>query len=231
MAAATDRSKTSWDPIWESVFANQAWGRYPAESLIRFIARNYYARKRDSVRILEIGCGAGANVWYMAREGFDVYGIDGSRTAINYAQERMRREGVAADLRVGDIVSLPYDSEMFDAVIDVECLYSNSEKNAQKIMTEVSRVLRKDGMLYSRTFADDMYLGKSHTRLGGLEYDNISDGPLAGKGLVRLADKDSLQKIYGGIFNIVSTDKMTHTIDNGSVRVCEWVIVCRRKDR
>lgn len=33
----------AWDPVWESIFTNQAWGRYPGEDLIRFVAKNFYA--------------------------------------------------------------------------------------------------------------------------------------------------------------------------------------------
>jgi len=33
----------AWDPIWERVFSSQAWGKYPGEDLIRFVARNFYA--------------------------------------------------------------------------------------------------------------------------------------------------------------------------------------------
>lgn len=59
------------DNIWNSVFKNQEWGKYPSEDLIRFIARNFYSIKnRLDVKVLEIGCGPGANIWFLAREGF-----------------------------------------------------------------------------------------------------------------------------------------------------------------
>src|ERR1700722_13214770 len=75
--------KQSWDPVWEQIFANQSWGKYPPEELIRFVARNYYrAANRGDIKILEVGCGAGACIWYMAREGFCATGIDGSPSAI-----------------------------------------------------------------------------------------------------------------------------------------------------
>ena len=62
---------------WEEIFKTQGWGKYPPEELIRFIARKYsHEPNRKSIKILEIGCGPGANIWYLAREGFTVYGID-----------------------------------------------------------------------------------------------------------------------------------------------------------
>lgn len=220
----------SWDITWETVFREKEMGKYPAESLIRFIARNFYGKDRKAVKILEIGCGGGANVWYMAKEGFDVYGIDGSETAVKRAFSRVKDEGLSADLKTGDAEKLPYKDGYFDAVIDVECLYSNPGKGAEKIIAEVKRVLKKGGLFYSRTFADGMYTGSSREELGKLEYRGISDGPLAGKGFVRLIDRKGIDKLYGGAFDVVSVDKLEYTDSNGKIKVSEWIIISRNGD-
>ena len=56
---------------WENIFLQKEWGKYPSIALVRFIASNYYdAQDRNEIKILEIGCGTGANLWYLAREGF-----------------------------------------------------------------------------------------------------------------------------------------------------------------
>src|ERR1700680_3615300 len=102
-----DSNKPSWDPSWEKVFRSRDWGKYPPEELVRFVALNYYsAPDRKLIRLLEIGCGTGANVWFMAREGFDVCGIDGSVTAIEKARQRLTGERVQAQLEVGDVAAL-----------------------------------------------------------------------------------------------------------------------------
>ena len=83
----------SWDPVWETVFTTQAWGKYPGEDLIRFVARNFYkAPNRINVELLEVGFGTGANLWFIAREGFTVHGVEGSPSALNMAIERLNRE-------------------------------------------------------------------------------------------------------------------------------------------
>ena len=97
----------SWDPTWEQMFRTRDWGRYPPEELIRFVARHFFSvSDRRQVRVLEIGCGTGANIWFLAREGFDAYGIDGSKTAMVKAEQRLQEEGLKAHLQVGDIISL-----------------------------------------------------------------------------------------------------------------------------
>jgi SAM-dependent methyltransferase len=221
----------SWDPVWESIFQNEEWGKYPPIELVRFIARNFYEKKRGVVRMLEVGCGPGASIWYLAREGFDVYGIDGSKTAIQKAKARIDGEGLKADLRTGDIISLPYESDCFDLVIDLECLYANSGDNTDCILQQIKRVLKDGGLFFSLTFTDKMYIGKFSKKLGRLEYSEISDGPLAGKGFVRLMDRHSIEKLYGKHFDIISVDRVERTDRNGSVEICEWVIVCQKSVR
>ncbi|UCD54986.1 MAG: class I SAM-dependent methyltransferase [Candidatus Omnitrophota bacterium] len=224
----------TWDDIWEKVFQENEWGRYPDEGLIRFIARNFFQRTdRGNINILEVGCGPGPNIWYLSREGFDAYGIDGSTSAIEKAKGRLGEEGLKAYLRIGDIISLPYKDNFFDAVIDIECLYSNSREDTKTILGEIKRVLKKDGLFYSRTLTDEMYLGKTQTKVGHLEYKNISDGPIAGKGFARLMDKVEISNLYGSFFDIISVDKLEYTKNNGSMKINEWIIVCQnsRKNR
>jgi len=218
----------AWDNIWEEVFKKQEWGKYPGESLIRFVARRFYKKDRKNTKILEIGCGPGANIWYMSREGFDVYGMDASETAINRAKTRLEGEGLKAHLQVGDVIRLPYEQAFFDAVIDVECLCANNITDAEMILKEIKRILKNDGLFYSRTFTEDMYVGKTNTELGQLEYNDVSDGPLSGKGFVRLINMEGIGNLYGKYFNIKSVDKLEYTSNNGNVRISEWVIICQK---
>ena len=53
---------TSIDPVWEEIFSTREWGQYPSENIIRFVARNYYKKERDNIKILDFGCGGGAHV-------------------------------------------------------------------------------------------------------------------------------------------------------------------------
>lgn len=219
----------SWDEVWEKIFQEREWGRYPSEHLIRFVARNFYGGDRRNTRILEIGCGTGPNIWYLARERFDAYGIDGSETAIRRAKEMLVADGLNADLRVGDIVNLPYDNNLFDAVIDNACIYSNNLQDSETIMKEVCRTIKKQGVFFSRTFADDTYIGRTSKKVGHLEYTDISDGPFVGAGFVRLIDKEGIVDLYGKFFNILSINKIGHTVSNGEIFISEWIIIGRKK--
>src|SRR5262245_53509995 len=116
-----DQSSRTFDPIWEDAIYGQGQkiSRYPFDIVVTFVYRNYPRHKpRHDVRILEVGCGSGNNLWFAAREGFQVAGIDGSSSAIAYAQKRFAEEGLTGDLRVGDFTQLPFESDSFDLAID-----------------------------------------------------------------------------------------------------------------
>ena len=222
-------SKTnSWDPVWEKVFSENPWGKYPGESLIRFVARNFYNSHRPDVKLLEVGCGPGANIWSMAKERFSAYGIDGSVTAIDQAKKRLSDENLSAELSVGDIIYLPYPDDFFEAVIDSECIYANNLQNSHKILDEVKRVLKPGGLFYSRSLSDKVYLGRESTKVGEKEFTNISDGPLAGRGFARLMDINEIETIYGSKFEIISIDELEITQNNREQRIREFIIICRK---
>lgn len=135
-----------WNKGWDKIFEENEWGKYPPLELVRFIARTHYqAPDRKAVKILEIGCGPGANLLYLAKEGFSAYGIDGSKVALGRAEQRLLQEGLNVALQQGDVMALPYDDASFDSVIDIECLYANSLADTKKIISEIHRVLRPGG--------------------------------------------------------------------------------------
>jgi ubiquinone/menaquinone biosynthesis C-methylase UbiE len=214
----------SWDPIWNEVFLNQEWGKYPSENLIQFIARNFYNTIRKDIKILEVGCGTGANLWYLSREGFQAFGVDGSQEAVSQAYQRLKNENLIAKIEVADIINLPFKDNYFDAVIDVECLYCNTLDNSFKILKEIKRVLKPFGKLYSRTFTDKMFIGQLKEN-NLLEYSKIDEGPLNGKGFVRLTSKETIKNFYGKNFLIESLDILEYTSHNEKHKISEWVII------
>ncbi len=75
--------------------------KYPSEELCRFIGRNYSSislSKRSRVKILKVSFGAGADMWMLAREGLDIYGVDLSPTSVKLAQKMLASYHVNANM-------------------------------------------------------------------------------------------------------------------------------------
>jgi SAM-dependent methyltransferase len=126
--------------------------RYPNEELLRFLGRHYFSiprSQRSAIRVLELGCGAGANLWTVAREGFDAHGIDLSSEAINLCRQMLESWGVSATLSAGSMTACPYAVGHFDVLLDVFSSYCLDESGFGKVLDEVSRLLRPGGRFFS----------------------------------------------------------------------------------
>ncbi len=218
----------SWDPVWEKVFRSQEWGKYPPEQVIRFVARNWYtAADRTAVRLLDLGCGPGACTWFMAREGFAVSAIDGSATAIEKLRRRLEGEGLRADARVGDYVQLPWPTETFDGVIDNVSLCTNRMRQCHLAVAEVFRVLKPGGRFYSANFTPRTWGFGDGDLVEPNGYENIREGPLAGKGFNLFLDSQQIGALYRP-FADVSIETASWTANNMSKLVELWIVTCRK---
>lgn len=218
----------AWDPVWEKVFSSQAWGKYPGEDLIRFVARNFYGvSDRKSVRILEVGCGPGANLWFLAREGFSFCGIDGSATAIEQAKSRLDAEcpgwQAHGELHIGDIGQLPFAGASFDAVIDNEAISCNPFESSKAIYQEMARVCKSGGKLFSRTFSRGSW-GDGTGEQDGHNAWRCAEGPLLGKGLVRFTTLEEIPELVKG-FTVKSVERLAWTVEARTREISEWIIL------
>lgn len=220
----------TWDPVWEQVFTSQPWGRYPGEALIRFVARNYYgAADRAAVQFLEVGFGTGANLWFLAREGFAVSGVEGSPAAAAMARQRLDSECAGWDrpprrssLSVGDMASLNFPDGTFDALIDSEAVYCNDFADSCRIYREMHRVAKPDGKLFVRTFATGTWGDGIGDPVGHRRYV-AQTGPLAGKGPSRFTSEEELPELLGP-WRIKEINLVTSSLDSQRHVIREWIV-------
>ncbi|MDJ0677009.1 MAG: class I SAM-dependent methyltransferase [Calothrix sp. MO_167.B42] len=145
----------TFDPIWEEKYSQGHSQRYPWDTVVSFVFRNYPRYKqRHEVKILEVGCGTGSNLWFAAREGFRVVGIDASPSAIKYAQKRFAEDNLIGDLRVSDFTQIPYDNDYFDLVIDRAAITCCGWSVAQQAVNEIRRVLQPGGKFFFNPYSD-----------------------------------------------------------------------------
>lgn len=217
--------------VWDDIFKSRAWGKYPPIPLVRFVARNFFAAPdRNQVRILELGSGPGANLWFMAREGFRVYGIDGSPAAAEISQKRLVDEGLAGQIGrivIGDyLVELDsFADEYFDAVIDVESLCCNPFDRARQTIAKAFAKLKNGGRMFSIAFAEGTW---------GLEGEPVdhharypTEGPLAGEGFNRFTTREDIEELYK-CASLVNLERQELLFENGH-KVCEWLIETQKR--
>ncbi len=175
----------TFDPIWEEKYSAGHMERYPWDAVVSFVFRNFPKDKpRSAVRILEVGCGTGSNLWFASREGFSVAGVDGSVSAINAAKQRFKEDGLGGDLRVADFTSLPFDDNEFDLVIDRSSLACCGFEMGKQAISEIHRVMKNSGRFLFNPYSD-RHSSYSAGKLGpdGLILD-ISAGSMVGVGQI-----------------------------------------------
>jgi len=101
---------------------------------------------REGKYVLDVGCGAGVTPCYIARRhGCRVVGVDINEGMIERSRERANRENVTdkVTFRVADAQDLPFDDDLFDAVITESVTAFPEDK--QKAVKEYARVTKPGG--------------------------------------------------------------------------------------
>lgn len=127
---------------------------YPNEELLRFMGRNFFGvpfHRRNNTKILEVGCGSCSNLWMIAREEFQAYGIDLSQSAIALGTRMFGRWQASAQLTVGSMTETPYENGFFDAICDVFSSNCLDMANFEKFLIEAYRVLKPGGRIFMYT--------------------------------------------------------------------------------
>lgn len=95
--------------------------------------------------ILDIGCGAGSNVLYLAENGYRAHGVDLSPGAVAAARERAEKARLTVDLREADALDLPFEGASLDGLVDNGCFHTLPIARRSDYARETYRVLRPGG--------------------------------------------------------------------------------------
>lgn len=115
------------------------------EQLKRLYQRYNFARQfcRDK-DVLEIACGSGQGLGYLAKRAKRVVGGDIDENNLRFARDYYRdRKGI--ELKVLDAQNMPFEDKSFDVVILYEAIYYL--KSPESFIKEAGRVLRDGGVI------------------------------------------------------------------------------------
>ena len=105
-------------------------------------------------RVLDAGCGAGRNLPYFLRRGFDVRAVDADAAAIHSVRQLVASLNPALPLdqiHCGSLDSLPWEDGSTDAVICSAVLhFARDEREFAAMLEEMWRVLAPGGLFFAR---------------------------------------------------------------------------------
>ncbi len=130
-------------------------------------------------KALDVGCGAGRNSVFLAREGFEVDGIDISPSALAWARERVAEAGLPVRLLEGSVLDPP-DSLVpasYDLIHDTGCFHHLPPHRRESFRSVIHRLLKPDGLFSLICFKPeggsgltDLEVYSQGTLKGGLGY-------------------------------------------------------------
>lgn len=152
-------------PEVEGVMAYEHIHRYA-------FAGDYVAGKT----VLDIACGEGYGSNLLAKKAGNVLGVDISEEAVFHAKNKYSHHR-NLEFRVGSCTGIPSESCFFDVVISFETIEHISDHT--KMLDEIKRVLKPDGILIISSPNKDVFLGasalKNEFHLKELEFTELKD--------------------------------------------------------
>lgn len=107
-------------------------------------------------KALDIACGEGRNSIFLAREGFDVTGLDISKAGLEKAIKWMERENLRIDFRIQDLEGYEF-TETYDLIINFNFLLRD-------LIPKSVAALHPGGVIVFDSILDSPYVPTTHKK-------------------------------------------------------------------
>ena len=138
-----------WNKLLENApEAYKKWFGFEEQYLMKHI--------RPESKILEVGCGEGRSLAYLAGNGRVVYGIDHDKRAGLLARKKLESVGLNANIMTMEASDLIFKDNVFDYVMSLSTP-ANFGNQKNKIYSEMRRVVKPDGEIIVNVFNEDAF--------------------------------------------------------------------------
>jgi len=138
-----NKPATGWDRLWQNDRIAQLWSEFPPVPEVVALADRL--SETGGRRVLDIGCGTGRHLLYLAGRGFAVTGTDNSPKAMSICRERLAEIGLEADLIEIDMMAMDFGEGAFEGAISAHVIHHTDYATLQKIIDKITRYLTPGG--------------------------------------------------------------------------------------
>lgn len=193
---------TIWDKIYKNYKSGgEAWATLN-EGVLLLFSRFIDTKKFDSKVALDIGCGNGKYLYYLKNKGFNVFGLDSSKTAVEMSRELLgddKNQVCLADMFNYDIAHNKYD-----LIFSISTIHHGLKKEVIDLINKIYYKLKPGGFVYI-TLPDINSHRKWETFKGDNEVASGTYAPTSGpeKDLPHsFFSKEEIKKIFFDFKNI-----------------------------
>ena len=193
---------------WEQCYKeNKQIVIWPWADLISYVMR-YIKPSGSNFKVLELGCGSGANIPFFKHLGVSYYAVEGSETIVKMLHEKFPE--FKDTIKVGDFTKeVPFE-EQFDLIFDRAAITHNTTSAIKNTISLIFQKLKPNGKFigidWFSTIHSDYKIGKICEDLNTKE--KIEKGQFVGIGCVHFSDKEHLLEL----FSEFKIDIMEHKI-------------------
>jgi ubiquinone/menaquinone biosynthesis C-methylase UbiE len=134
---------SAWDRIWKKEEERKEWLQ-PEPFLVSLIP---HFKEAGIKKVLDLGFGLGRHSIELAKQGFEVHGLDFSPTGLDYAKKWANKESLEIHFQLGQMLQLPYPDNFFDLIITWNVIYHGLREEVWRSMREIKRCLKNRGYL------------------------------------------------------------------------------------
>jgi SAM-dependent methyltransferase len=218
-----------WDELYKG---NKQLSIWPFTDLVSYVMR-YAKPSNKEVRVLELGCGAGANIPFFKSLEVEYYAMEGSHTMVKRLWERFPE--FRKNIIVGDFTKeIPFPGEFFNLVVDRSSLTHNTTSAIKKCSSLIYETLKPDGKFIGIDWFSTLH---SDYKNGVIDEDvytmkNYTAGQFAHVGCVHFSNKQHLIELFVN-FNIEIMEHKTvrREIPKDDFVFASWNLVAKKAEK
>ena len=192
--------KTKESEIYEEEYKCGYGHFYPESHIIRAYERFLKKRlsKKERPKVLDYGCGTGANLLFFKNKGFDVYGCDVSKTAIKKCKENkyFDKEKFSVCNETPNPIEL-FGNIKFNLILSNQTLYYLTDKSLDKFVIDAYELIEDEGFLLSTMMAKShWFFSRAVSRKESLHKVDLRNTRFKRLSFINFKEKKELEDLF-----------------------------------
>lgn len=202
---------------------------WPWSDLVSHVM-HYSNPLKKNLKVLELGCGAGANIpFFTSFDSVEYYSVEGSSIIVKKLWKKFPK--LKENIIIGDFIhKIPLKTK-FDLIVDRAAVTCNSTKAIRKCINEIYSKLKVRGIYigidWYSTLSSEFKQGES---VDEYTKKNYKTGSFANTGLVHFSDKEHIVDLFKK-FAILTLEHKIRTVEipNEQNILATWNFVVQKK--